>query len=258
MRIFGLLIAGFVAYLLMADVSKGGEVTGLIEFQPNTTAKSSEVNENFNRIRDAVNDNNRRIDALESFKGNLSSSCPAGQSVVGVSPDGTLTCEDMNKGEKKLAVSFHPSCFAVSGDPASYLPKLEEETLSGSYKYQYVWAKDIDSSTTLPTWLFCPIFLPHGAKITKFCAMVYDGDSSYDMVLNLEVVTLLGGKLTLASVRPTGMGTIEYPCDDATNLPYEVTVGNTLYVIFSTAESKNLRVYGGWIYYTIDPTLSLP
>lgn len=38
-----------------------GSVTGLTEFFPDTTAKSSEVNDNFNKIAIAVNDNNGRI-----------------------------------------------------------------------------------------------------------------------------------------------------------------------------------------------------
>jgi len=48
-----------------------GEVNNLIQFQSNTTAKSSEVNQNFNAIKDAVNDNNSRIGDLEQFRNNL-------------------------------------------------------------------------------------------------------------------------------------------------------------------------------------------
>jgi len=53
----------FFSSLLLA-----GEVGSLIQFQPNTTAKSSEVNQNFNTIKEAVNDNNSRIQSLESLK----------------------------------------------------------------------------------------------------------------------------------------------------------------------------------------------
>ena len=42
------------------------EITNLIEFHPNTTAKSSEVNQNFNTIKNAVNDNNSRIEQLNN------------------------------------------------------------------------------------------------------------------------------------------------------------------------------------------------
>ncbi len=63
--IFGFLVAVGTSFTLMA-----GEVGNLIQFQPNTKAKSSEVNQNFNTIKNAVNDNNSRISNLENTANN--------------------------------------------------------------------------------------------------------------------------------------------------------------------------------------------
>ena len=54
-----------VAFILTAGYALSGEVGNLIQFQPNTTARSSEVNQNFSRIRDAVNDNFSLIQQLQ-------------------------------------------------------------------------------------------------------------------------------------------------------------------------------------------------
>ncbi len=56
----------FLTFALSSWVFSG-EVNNLIQFKPNTTAKSSEVNQNFNTIKEAVNDNNARIQALENL-----------------------------------------------------------------------------------------------------------------------------------------------------------------------------------------------
>ncbi|GEM_PF-2488860 len=81
------------AFMLAGTASLSGEVGSLIQFQPNTTARSSEVNQNFNRIRDAVNDNNNRINALESSKQNrVTGDCPTGQAIRVINPDGTVVC----------------------------------------------------------------------------------------------------------------------------------------------------------------------
>ena len=97
MRKSGIIFGLFVS-MLVAVSAFAGEVNLPHTFQPNTKAKASEVNVNFEAVRDAVNDNNSRIQSLESFKCNVAgSSCASGNAVTGFSADGTPQCEDMNK-----------------------------------------------------------------------------------------------------------------------------------------------------------------
>ncbi len=57
----------FILLLVFSVPLIAGEVNLPHTFQPNTKAKASEVNANFNAVRDAVNDNNSRIQSLENL-----------------------------------------------------------------------------------------------------------------------------------------------------------------------------------------------
>ncbi len=161
--------------VLICGIVVAGEVTGLIEFKPNTTAKSSEVNQNFNTIKDAVNDNNQRIGNLEGFRDNLKGNCPNGSAMTGVNNDGSITCEDMNKGKKILSVTYHGSCFAISIDPTKSVPSVY-------YKGAYLVDKD---GTSNFNWIYCPVTLPEGSKLLKIIASVYDNTSAGYILVDL-------------------------------------------------------------------------
>ncbi len=98
-----MLRAVIIGLIVGATFIIAGQVGDLIQFQPNTTAQSSEVNENFNRIKDAVNDNYSRIQNLqdsvnghesrirdlEGFKNNISATlCNSNQVMRGVESNG--------------------------------------------------------------------------------------------------------------------------------------------------------------------------
>ncbi len=108
-----MLRSAIIGLVVGATFIVAGQVGDLIQFQPNTTAKSSEVNENFNRIKDAVNDNysriqnlqnsvndhESRIQSLEDFDTNLQNGCPTGQVMKGVGSDGTPQCSQVQPNE---------------------------------------------------------------------------------------------------------------------------------------------------------------
>ncbi len=60
----GVLLAVFLPWALLA-----GQVTNLVEFFPATTASASDVNNNFNQVKAAVDDNDTRIGNVESAVG---------------------------------------------------------------------------------------------------------------------------------------------------------------------------------------------
>ncbi len=74
-------------YLLVAiftfSTAFSAEIRELIEFHPNTTAKSSEVNQNFNTLKDAINDNNSNIQSLQNGLNETNSNVEQLQESVG-------------------------------------------------------------------------------------------------------------------------------------------------------------------------------
>lgn len=89
----------YLAILLAAFTSdaSAGSLTIPKTFVSGETARASEVNDNFSAVKTEVDDNNARINQNEStmsFKQErVSGSCPAGQSIRVINPDGTVTCE---------------------------------------------------------------------------------------------------------------------------------------------------------------------
>lgn len=65
------ILTALVLGALVSHVGHAGEVPVLTEFKDSTAAKAAEVNNNFTKIRDAVNVNNGRLGTLESTVGNL-------------------------------------------------------------------------------------------------------------------------------------------------------------------------------------------
>ncbi len=65
---------GIAAAFMMGGSSvMAGQISGLTDFASNTTAKASEVNENFAAVKTAVNDNDTRITANKSAIGDANS-----------------------------------------------------------------------------------------------------------------------------------------------------------------------------------------
>ncbi len=68
------------------------EVGELNTFEAKTTAKAKDVNSNFQHLKDAVNDNNRRLtNHLSAQK------CNVGQIVVGIDESGRFLCSDLGE-----------------------------------------------------------------------------------------------------------------------------------------------------------------
>ncbi|HHJ64798.1 MAG TPA: hypothetical protein ENJ61_07820 [Aquifex aeolicus] len=75
-------VYGFLSFVLLLAASFAGEVNLPYTFQPNTPARAEEVNANFNAVRDAVNDNNSRIQQLQQQVQNLQNQVQSLQNLV--------------------------------------------------------------------------------------------------------------------------------------------------------------------------------
>ncbi len=214
------------ALLLSGHLAFSGEVNNLIQFKPNTTAKSSEVNQNFNTIKDAVNDNNSRIGMLEQFKNDMES-------------------------PKIRAVTYHASCFTAVLKPSASVPR----TFTG---YQYLQDED-----NTDDWnnTYCPITLPEGSKILKIVARVYDftADAAYIVVgLYRSESTASTEVGSTAQSSNAGYENLEI---DLTGSPEIIEGGpDVSYVLYANYSSDqkgmNLGLKAVTVYYEYDPTYS--
>ncbi len=214
------------ALLLSGQLAFSGEVNNLIQFKPNTTAKSSEVNQNFNTIKDAVNDNNSRIGTLEQFKNDMES-------------------------PKIRSVTYHASCFAAVFRPSRSVPR----TNTG---YQYLQDEDnTDNSNNT----YCPITLPEGSKILKIVARVYDftADSAH-IVVRLYKSESTSSTMVGSTAQSSNAG-YENLEIDLTGSPEIIEGGpDVSYGLFayysSDQKGLNLRLKAVTVYYEYDPTYS--
>jgi hypothetical protein len=76
-------ITSLIAAVMAAPGAFASDVGALVQFQANTTARASEVNQNFDDVKTAVNSK------LDQTIG----SCAAGSSIRVIAPDGSVTCE---------------------------------------------------------------------------------------------------------------------------------------------------------------------
>ena len=214
------------ALLLSGQLAFSGEVNNLIQFKPNTTAKSSEVNQNFNTIKDAVNDNNSRIGTLEQFKNDMES-------------------------PKIRAVTYHASCFAAVSNPNLSVPR----TSSG---YQRLEDKNNAENSN---YTYCPITLPEGSKILKIIARVYDSTADSAHIVVFLYKSEASSSNFIASTPQSSNANYENLEIDLTGSPEiigggpDIAYGLATYYS-SDQKSFSLRLKAVTVYYEYDPTYS--
>ena len=90
----------FTILFFMAVTANAGQVTST--FTAGDTLTAAKMTE----IKDAANDNDSRVGAIETQTQNLATGCIAGQSIRAIAIDGTVTCEvDSNAGGDITAVN---------------------------------------------------------------------------------------------------------------------------------------------------------
>ena len=214
------------ALLLSGSLAFSGEVGNLIQFKSNTTAKSSEVNQNFNTIKDAVNDNNSRIGTLEQFKNNMES-------------------------PKIRAVTYHASCFAAVYYPSRSVPRTNAS-------YQYLQDEDNMNNSN---YTYCPITLPEGSKILKVVARVHDSTADAAHIVVKLYKSDSSSATTVGSTAQSSNAGYENLGIDLTGSPEIIEGGPDVaygLLVYYSSDQKGagLRLKAVTVYYEYDPTYS--
>ena len=251
---FGSVMAVLFSVSVFAGEIRDGD---LIQFQPNTKARAEEVNRNFNAVRDAVNDNYDRIQSLESFKSHVVGiSCVPGKAVTGFSVNGTLQCEDMNKGKRVLSITYPASCFATIFNPRNSSIGVNDFVAT-------IYDNDGNDD---PNWIYCPIALPEGVRILQIIVDLYDRSSDNNLTVRFyhqppalahTIGTTIGNSgdqrlvLDLSTENEVVLNGIAYGIK--VHFPSDQDCGGTLCDF-----SANLGVYRAIVVYEYDPTYSGP
>lgn len=94
MKIINTLVLVVLATVSFGSVTLASDVALPHTFVSGTKAKAAEVNNNFNAVKTAVDDNNSRVNALEEQTSGLENGCPPGFSIRQIASNGTITCEE--------------------------------------------------------------------------------------------------------------------------------------------------------------------
>ncbi len=237
-------VSGFIIMLTATISIMAADLTIPHVFQPNTKAKASEVNANFEAVRNAINDNENRIGSLESSTG-----------------DHATRIQNLES-KKILSKTYGPECFSITFNSEYSTPKLgdELETNPVIILHDFVYLVDANGTDNVNS-IYCPIALPEGVKILKIIATVYDNVNTG----NITVRFGLRNHLPIGGSYDIGASS-----DDAQdqNLEKDLSSENVvvqrggryfLSAVFSTDTAGNqLRLEGVTIIYEYDPTYSGP
>jgi hypothetical protein len=156
------LASGVLAALIAASAA-ASQVGNLTTFTPGTPARASEVNANFDALKNAVNDTDARVTAVENGKQNrVTGSCPAGMAVAAIAADGSVTCEQVRPSEGSVpvhAVSFQN--FSSMKDCNYRAAALAPGFFIGAENSHCTAAAQVQ--------------LPQGAEVTGVSCLVHDG-----------------------------------------------------------------------------------
>ena len=255
-------VSGLFAGLLVAVVTFAGEVNLPHTFQPNTKAKASEVNANFEAVRNAVNDNNNRIQSLEntvsdhgtrlqdleSFQSNIQGqSCSSGF-VSGFGPGGTLQC---SANKYRSITILGSACYP--GTPNQHFGR-------GHFLYP------LSTSSTSSISAYCNIPLPEGSIVRQVKLSLYDDFSSgngyvrYDVKLvkpfNISSSPPIPNSTTLGSGGTNDWGKPGHVVETI-NLNQPISRGDSLLIQITFGDISAgiyLAFLGATIIYEFDPS----
>ena len=191
-------------------------------FVSGSKAVASEVNANFDAVKDAVNDNDARITSIEQVKQNrVTGTCSVGQTISAINEDGTVSCSAMGS---PGFVSIAPASFTVRNGSVcnTYVTSLSISYTSGS------------SPCAGPnSWLYSSVNIPHGATITSVECSFFDRSDTYGFTTVILSATSDGTLFSWDGLTTSGeqivvvnLQTTEYPVVNNQNGYYFLRVAS--------------------------------
>lgn len=162
------------------------QVGTLTTFTAGTPARAAEVNGNFAAVQSAVDDNDTRLQQVETNKQDrITGTCAPGSAVTAVAADGTVTCGRAQAGG---AVSVSQYAFSSNHEGNFYTARCgyQGEPVVGGWfsgSGQYCTAQ-------------APLSIPDGVTITGFSCLVYDNSGAGATTASILRIELMRSDLT--------------------------------------------------------------
>lgn len=237
-----------------------GQVGTLTSFTAGTPAKAAEVNQNFQAIKDAVNNNDTRLGTVETNVGTLQTdvsarqsrvtgTCTVGSAISAINADGTVVCESFQKSGTAVLT---PQDFRATSENLAATGDCQ--ALSGDYNSV--------SGTLSSCNMLARLRLPDNATVTNFSCRVFDSTPNAQVSASLYSHSLQDAS-SISEVDLTSSTGIGYETILPINAGPYVTVDNSTYyytvmirfdagsnslssIAFGTLQSLNCSVSYGY------------
>lgn len=113
-----------ICLITVANALNAGPLTVPHEFQSGEAALASEVNENFQAVKTAVDDNNTRIEARQN---RVTGACEVGSAIRSIAEDGSVVCQTSTVANVPYRVFLQDGLDSYSGTSDTTIYKVPDD-----------------------------------------------------------------------------------------------------------------------------------
>lgn len=171
------------ASMVLSAQAWAGSITIPNTFTSGTPAKAAEVNDNFNAVKSAVDDNDLRITTntnnIANKQDRVSGSCTVGSSIRTINADGSVVCEQKTSisagtgiDVTSNVVSIRAGVISIHASAFKLLSSSACDVYNGG-NYLYI-TNGVNCPYSNSASLVAPLQLPDGVTLTQVKCGVYD------------------------------------------------------------------------------------
>ena len=238
-------LIGVLAAVIVGQV-QADTVAGLTTFTAGTPARAEDVNNNFNVVKSAVDNNDGRITVnavdLQNKQSRVSGTCAAGSSIRTINSDGSVVCEQKTKVSAGAGIDVSGNTISMAGGSVT-VPAVAFKLTNvygcgtaigpvGGYVHVY---NGLNCGYVNGAALIALVRIPQGMIITQFKCSLYDysTDGSIDTIIlsrqpidsvaHTEVATISGGSADNTDFQTLSSNVVNHVVDN-TMASYVITM----------------------------------
>jgi hypothetical protein len=255
------LLATMLSIALTIPLAIAGEVTIPNTFTSGTTAKAAEVNDNFTAVKTEVDDNNLRIEAVETQTQNMDTGCPAGEAIAKIATNGTIECEADTDTTYSAGTGLNltGTQFRIEAGDVSISAQAFDSEIISTLQVQYcvlhkgattpyAFFIKITGATNAACDAVAGVQLPDNVVMTGLHCLVLDNDASNDLHGELWRASMVTPDPQLIYTTDPSVDSAQPQTISGTTAdPLRTTVDNGLYTyhVVMNYSTNNFETLGG-------------